>query len=332
MAKWENFIQLKQVDFKKGWDDERDFDKWLVTEHGLAYLLEVTGIDIDSDTIKQQESVGGFKADIFAYDIEKKVVIIENQLGQSDHDHLGKMLTYAGGLMADTDGGHLIWIAEKIREEHRAALDWLNSHTDIEKNFFGLEIVLYEAGDNYFPQFNIVSCPNDWSRTEKQRLRGELTEAQLLLREFWDKLLEGFRKKEGVKESFKGKKTSKEHHIGVKTGVSGCGWGLNLTVDERRVLLWIDNTNKEMNKFLFDYLEKRKDPIEEDFGDELKWNRGDDKRSSDIKFTTDAARANRDEWDGYIDWMAEHFLRLKAALEQPLQEAKAAWDKQQAEK
>lgn len=330
MAQWESFIQPEKVDFRQGWADEGDFDKWLVTERGLQDLLKVTGIEIDSDTIKQQASVGGFAADIVARDMENKVVIVENQRGQSDHDHLGKMLTYAGGLMADTDGGHLIWIAEKIREEHRAALDWLNNHTDIENNFFGLEIALFEAGDKYFPRFNIVSRPNDWSRTERQQLRGGSTEKELLLRDFWDKLLGVFHEKE-IQE-FSNKATRPLHYLSVKTGVSGCTWSLNLLQNKTRVLLYFNN-NKEMNKFLFDELFTRKDEIEKDFGDKLEWIRLDDKIASVISFGKSISdRANREEWDAFIDQLETHFLRLKTALEQPLQDAKAAWDKQQAEK
>jgi hypothetical protein len=98
------------------------------------------------------------------------------------------------------------------------------------------------------------------------------------------------------------------------------------------VLLYFNN-NKEMNKFLFDELFTRKDEIEKDFGDKLEWIRLDDKIASVISFGKSISdRANREEWDAFIDQLETHFLRLKTALEQPLQDAKAAWDKQQAEK
>jgi len=183
--KWDKFTKPEKVDFKQGWRDEKEFDEWLVSESGLDWLEDVTNIEIDSETIKQQESVGGFSSDIFAYDTENKVVIIENQLGKSDHDHLGKILTYAGGLTTDAPGCHLIWIAEKIRDEHRAALDWLNARTDSENNFFGLQISLKKAGDMLIPDLDIVCRPNDWSRTEKKKTSGELDSAQKLYVEFW---------------------------------------------------------------------------------------------------------------------------------------------------
>lgn len=183
--KWDKFTKPEKVDFKQGWQDEREFDEWLVSESGLSWLEEVTNIEIDSETIKQQENVGGFSSDIFAYDAESKVVIIENQLGKSDHDHLGKILTYAGGLTTDAPGCHLIWIAEKIRDEHRAALDWLNARTDSENNFFGLQISLQKVGDMLIPDLDIVCRPNDWSRTEKKKASGELSPTQELFVEFW---------------------------------------------------------------------------------------------------------------------------------------------------
>ncbi|MDD9841806.1 MAG: hypothetical protein OXU76_03990, partial [Alphaproteobacteria bacterium] len=75
--KWEKFTKPEKVDFKQGWQDEKEFDEWLVSESGLDWLEDVTNIEIDSETIKQQESVGSFSNDIFAYDTENKVVIIE---------------------------------------------------------------------------------------------------------------------------------------------------------------------------------------------------------------------------------------------------------------
>jgi hypothetical protein len=78
--------------------------------------LQVEGVEVP---------VGPFSADILAKDTSENFVIIENQFGKTDHDHLGKVLTYAATL----DASAVIWIAERFTDEHRKAIEWLNDHT-----------------------------------------------------------------------------------------------------------------------------------------------------------------------------------------------------------
>src|SRR5204862_230509 len=100
--------------------------------------------------------------DILAKEADtERWVIIENQLTPTDHGHLGQLLTYAAGLEART----IIWIAEEFREEHRAAIDFLNRATTEEFAFFGVKIELFRIGDSQLaPDFSIVAKPNDWSK------------------------------------------------------------------------------------------------------------------------------------------------------------------------
>ena len=82
--------------------------------------------------------MGSFSADILCRRLdggsdEESWVVIENQYGRTNHDHLGKLLTYAAGLKART----VVWIAEEFRDEHRAALDLLNASTAPEHVFLG---------------------------------------------------------------------------------------------------------------------------------------------------------------------------------------------------
>ena len=93
-------------------------------------------------------------------------------------------MTYAAGLNAVT----IVWIAERFTEEHRAALDWLNERTDEKINLFGLEIELWRIGDSPIaPKFNIISQPNDWSRTVQQAAAtgGQLSKHKQLQLKFW---------------------------------------------------------------------------------------------------------------------------------------------------
>ena len=113
-------------------------------------------------------------------------MLIENQLERTDHSHLGQLLTYAAGLEAVT----VVWIAERFTDEHRAALDWLNEITDEGFSFFGLEIELWRIGDSPMaPKFNMVSHPNDWTKTVSRiSPTGELTSTNQLYLEYWTAL------------------------------------------------------------------------------------------------------------------------------------------------
>ncbi|MFN9041425.1 MAG: DUF4268 domain-containing protein, partial [Planctomyces sp.] len=107
--------------------------------------------------------MGDFRADILCRDTaSQSLVLIENQLERTDNRHLGQLITYAAGLQASS----IVWVASRIRNEHRAALDWLNEHTAEQFSFFGLEVELWQIEKSKIaPKFNVVCKPNDWSRT-----------------------------------------------------------------------------------------------------------------------------------------------------------------------
>lgn len=151
--------------------EERDFSPWLAEEDNLSELALALGFGRGAFLLEQTEArIGDFRADIIARvgGADGDRILIENQFSQTNHDHLGKIVTYASGL----DAKFVVWIAERIREEHRAALDWLNSISDEDHGFFGVELELWRIGESQpAPRFNLVSRPNDWSRTVGDRTK-----------------------------------------------------------------------------------------------------------------------------------------------------------------
>lgn len=144
-------------DLREVWPHEaHDFTPWLAKN--VVVLSETVGIDICIE--ETESSVGDFNVDIFATDADTgKRVIIENQLEETDHNHLGKLITYASGKAADL----VIWLVRKARPEHRAAIEWLNNHTDEGVGFILCEIKLFKIGNSEpAPKFEIVEQPNDW--------------------------------------------------------------------------------------------------------------------------------------------------------------------------
>ena len=152
--------RLQEVkDIRSVWPDEaRDFTPWLALPENLEILADTIGIDLSvQDT---EVAVGDFRADIIAYETDTdRKVLIENQLEDTNHDHLGKLITYASGTGAD----YIIWIVKHVRDEHRAAIEWLNNHTDEQIGFFLCEIKVFQIGDSMrAPKFEIIEKPNDW--------------------------------------------------------------------------------------------------------------------------------------------------------------------------
>ena len=155
----------KIKDLRSVWKHEaNDFTKWLAEEENLNLLSDEIGIEIE--LISTEAKTGSFSTDILAVDPNtNNKIIIENQLEPTNHDHLGKIITYASGHDAKT----IIWIVKEAREEHRQAIDWLNEHTDEEINIFLCKIELWKIGDSEIaPKFQIVSSPNNWSKTVKK--------------------------------------------------------------------------------------------------------------------------------------------------------------------
>lgn len=161
------------TDLRSVWKHEaQDFTPWLADNIGA--LGDAIGIDIEIE--ETESSVGDFSVDIFAKDADTgRRIVIENQLEETDHDHLGKLITYASGKSADL----VVWIVRKAREEHRSAIEWLNSHTDEGIGFILCEVKLYRIGNSEpAPMFSVLERPNDWAK-EMRRSTGNVVRNKL---------------------------------------------------------------------------------------------------------------------------------------------------------
>ncbi len=139
-----------------------DFTPWLSQDDNISLLADAVGMDITVD--ETESSVGDFNVDIFVSETgTDRKIIIENQLEDTNHDHLGKLITYASGKSADV----VIWVVKHAREEHKAVIEWLNNHTDDNVGFFLCEIKLYRIGSSEpAVKFEVVERPNDWTKED----------------------------------------------------------------------------------------------------------------------------------------------------------------------
>ena len=266
--------KLQEVDIRTVWPHEQyDFSKWLAEEENIRELGDALNLSLTD--VETEKFVGNYRCDILCKDeLTGKMVLIENQLEPTNHDHLGKIITYASGL----DAAVVVWIVSSARDEHASAIEWLNKHTDDEISFFLLEVHAYKIGDSDpAPQFNIIEQPNDFVKTVKTVAKNnELNESQKQRLEFWTQFNDVV---ESKGKPFNKRKATTDHWYNVAIGSSEANISIDLVNKEHkiRVSLWIND-----NKDLYDSLSLRKDEIEQLLGFDLEWNRLDSKKASYI--------------------------------------------------
>lgn len=289
--------RLKKVDLRKAWAHEAlDFTNWLAQPENLELLSEEIGIEIE--LIQTEASVGNFNVDILAEEENTgRKIIIENQLEATDHDHLGKIITYASGYDAEI----IIWIVKDVREEHKQAIDWLNEHTDGKINFFAIKMELWQIGDSPIaPKFQTVSEPNEWAKVIKMSNQGQnLTETKQLQLQFWNAFNDYASK---IKTAFRTRKAMPQHWYDISVGSS-----------EAHIAMTTNSRSEEIacefyisqSKELFEALSEHKEEIEKEIGAKLEWMPLEGRRASRIKLTRKGNINDTDNWEEYFEWLVE---------------------------
>ena len=296
MAKLERLIKIPLREF---WDKEnRDFTPWLADEENIGLLGETIGVELEVEA--QERNVGPFRADILCKDISTdNWVLIENQLEPTDHTHLGQLLTYAAGLNAVT----VVWIAESFTNEHRAALDWLNKITAEGFSFFGLEIELWRIGDSPIaPKFNVVSHPNNWTKTVSRISQTELTPAKQLYLEYWTGLRNLLEQRNGV---IKPIKPWPRNWLGFGIGRSKFRLDASASVRDKWICVSLTLRGPDAKPH-FHLLEGDRTDIEEEIGAELDWEETEEREQNYIELSMyDTDLADRQDWDRQHQWLCE---------------------------
>ncbi len=276
--------KLIEVDVRELWKHEQyDFSNWLARPENLEYMNEILGLTLTE--VNKEVYVGPYRCDLVAKDETTDVtVIFENQLEATNHDHLGKIITYASGLKAKV----MVWIVKEAKEEHRAAIEWLNNNTGTDVNFFLIEIHAYKIGDSApAPKFEIVEKPNDFVKRGNQKsLDGDMTKAQSERLFFWEEF-----NKVVVERGkpFNLRKATTDHWYDVAIGSSDAYIVINLVNKYANIVveLYIPD-----NKPLYDKLFEDKEEIEKKLQMSLDWNRLDTKKASRIKYYIDGLDFN----------------------------------------
>ena len=268
--------KLKEVDIRELWKHEQyDFSEWLSKKENIENLNEILGLTLVD--ISKETYVGTYRCDLFAKDETTGIkVIIENQLEISNHDHLGKIITYASGL----DAKVVVWIVKEAREEHRSAIEWLNNNTNSNVNFFLIEIHAYKIGNSDpAPMFQVVEQPNDFIKNNKSTNRDEsMNKSQSQRIEFWNQFNNVVIDRG---KPFNIRKATTDHWYNIAIGTSDAH--IDITLVNKDSLIGVELYITD-NKELFDKLYSRKDEIEEELGLQLDWRRLDNSKASRIVY------------------------------------------------
>lgn len=305
--------KIVKMDLRTAWkNEEYDFSAWLAEQDNLAMLSEEIGIEIR--LVKTEAEVGKFSLDILAEEeATGRKIIIENQLETTNHDHLGKIITYAAGYDADI----VIWIFKEIREEHRQAIDWLNENTGENIAFFAVKLELWQIDNSApAPKFQVISSPNEWAKVLKQSgNKNELTDTKLKQFEFWTKLKNYSQEK---KLPIKFQSPRYQHWYNISVGISGTH--IALTINTREQFLGCEiyiNNDKE----LFDFLLEHKDQIEKEVG-VLDWQREAGKACRIAQKSAGFDLENEAKFPEYFDWLTAKIIAFNKAFGKLIKEYK----------
>lgn len=300
--------KLKEIDIRKVWAHEQyDFSDWLAKEENIQELGDTLNLSLTD--VEKEKFVGSYRCDIICKDeITGKNVLIENQLEATNHDHLGKIITYASGL----DATVVIWIVGNAKEEHASAIEWLNKHTDEEISFFLIEVHAYTIeGSKPAPYFKIIQQPNDFAKQVKSLSRNsEMNDSQSSRLEFWTLFNEILEQKG---KPFNKRKATVDHWYSVAVGSSRCHISIDLVNRDHiiRVNMWIPD-----DKELFDSFFSNKEDIEKGIGHPLTWKKSEDKKAAYAYSVIEGLDFNHpDNYENLINKSIEEVLRFKKAFQ-----------------
>ena len=308
---------IDKVDLREVWPNEAaDFTPWLA--ENIAELGGALGMDL---AVQAREApVGTNRLDLLASDGSGRTVVIENQLGITDHSHLGQLLTY----MAGFDANVIVWIARNFRDEHAEALSLLNRRTGEGTEFFGIEVELWSI-DKSRPavNFKLVTAPNEWGKQTTSNPPAGTSERSERYRDFFQGLIDTLREEHSFTNARKAQPInfyhfSSGHAQRVRYGASFA------TGAKARIELYVDNVDRDWNKTLFDQLLERQTDIESEVGEELEWERLDDRKASRIAVVRQGSiDDDEDTLEEIHDWMVDRLLKFKEVFAPRLDELTA---------
>ena len=300
--------RLSRVPLRQVWKHEaHDFTTWL--QDNLDVLNE--HLDFQLVSAEREQSTGSFNVDLLAENDQGQTVVIENQLERTDHDHLGKLITYLAAFDADT----AIWIAAEPRAEHVKAISWLNDSSPA--SFFLFRVEAVQIGES--PPAPLIT-PIVGPTVEGKRVasqKKEKSEAENARHAFWAALLEVAA---GSSTIFSGVSAGRGPYIQTGAGATGLSYAYWVNKTDARIQFWIDRGKdmSDVNTSLFHQLYENREEIERVAGSELTWDPMPNARSAKIVRELPGSpgySADPDGWAEHLSEMVEAMERFHQALD-----------------
>ena len=302
-----NVSKLTKVKIKDIWKTEdKDFTPWLV--ENISRLNEDLGFNIQDP--QKENRLENFIVDIVAEDNEGKV-IIENQYNKSDHDHLGKLLTYLSNVQGTKKA---IWIVEEARADHVNTINWLNENVET-CSFYLVKIEVFKIQDSPpAANFDLLAGPTETTKI-KQKINAEDSSRDKARYEFWSLFLDRSKSKTNMYSNITPRIYS---WLGVSTGLRGVGYNCAVGKSSAQAEIYIDRGKDapEENKQIFAALEKNKEKIEKDFGKNLLWEPLPESRACRIKAVIDTGGwKDEEDWERIHNQLIENCINMKKSFD-----------------
>lgn len=306
--------KIEKVPLRDIWKHEaHDFTKWL--QDNIDVLSDV--INLPLTNVEREQTTGNFYVDLTAEDNSGKTVIIENQLEKSNHDHLGKIITY----LSSMDAATAIWIVSEPRPEHVSAINWLNESTAA--NFYLLKIEGVKIGNSDpAPLLTLIVGPSEETENVGKSKR-EKKERYVLRKDFWTIVLNKLKDKTNL---FNAVSPSESSWLGAGSGKRGIQYTMWVTQDDARLSLYIDRgkDSEEENQSILEKLEQHKDEIEAIYGDKFEWHKRDDERACQIiiNVPNGGYKSDKEKLDSIGENLAECMTRFEKSFGKFIKEMK----------
>ena len=313
-----DFGKIVEVPLRDLWPGEAThFTPWLAAN--LQLVSEKLGLELELESV--ESAAGDFSADIVAKDLAtNRLVIIENQYGGTDHRHLGQILTYSSVLNASV----VIWIAEKIRSEHKYAIDFLNQNLRQTLQVFALEANIIRIDDSK-PAFGLkIVCMPTEASVSATSTSSDATETQEKYRSYFQSLLDELRSI----HKFTNARAAQPQNWYTFTSDNSKVYKYSTSFSQGgrvRAEIYIDTGDKLRNEAIFDELYTQKEAIEAAYGSALEWEKLETKRACRIAIYIDGdIDVDSEKLAEIKKWVVANLLRMKQILPPFLEKAIAS--------